>query len=240
MSASVVALRPALGLHLCIVHEAERGGIPLATVLLELPGGALLVYSPTRDLGDEAHAAIASLGRVAYLVCPNHYHFMGLREWTARYPDAVVCASPQATIRLRKKAATPPDPAAWVRLEQALPPHARLLVPPGTKNGEAWLELDDAPGPVWVVCDAWFNMPHHLGGIAGVVGRLLRVTAGLRVGATWRWVLSDVAAYRAWALAALAERRPSLVVPSHGDLVEGPDAVERLRAALVATLGTPR
>jgi hypothetical protein len=116
---------------------------------------------------------------------------------------------------------------------------ARLVLPEGTGNGEVWLELDDAPGPIWVVCDAWFNMPHHLGGLAGWVCRLLRVTAGLRVGTTWKWVLSDARAYGAWALAALAERRPALLVPSHGELVEGAETVARLRAALVATLGEP-
>jgi hypothetical protein len=239
MNATLTVLRPDLGLHLCTFLDTKRGGIPLATVLLPLPGGGLLVYSPTGGIDDEVHAAIASLGRVAFLLCPNHYHYMGLREWLTRYPDAVVCATPRATARLAKRAAVPPDPAAWDRLQTALPAHARLLVPEGTGNGEVWLELDDAPGPIWVVCDAWFNMPRHLGGLAGWVCRLLRVTAGLRVGTSWKWVLSDVQAYRTWTLAALAERRPAMLVPCHGELVEGADAVDRLRTALVATLGAP-
>jgi hypothetical protein len=239
MNATLTPLRPGLGLHVCTVLDTERGNIPLATVLLRLPSGELLVYSPTRGLGDETHASIAALGCVAYLVCPNHYHHMGLREWTMRYPDAKVCASPQASKRLQRRAAVAPDPAAWERLEAALPAHARLLLPEGTGNGEVWLELDDAPGPIWVVCDAWFDMPRHLGGLAGWICRLLRVTAGLRVGTTWKWVLSDRRAYRAWALAALAERRPALLVPSHGECVEGPETPERLREALVLTLGEP-
>jgi hypothetical protein len=239
MDATLTALRPDLGLYVCAWLDAKRGGIPLSTVLVRLDGGELLAYSPTRGMSDETHAAIASLGRVAFLVCPNHFHFMGVREWKRRYPDAVVCASPRATVRLAKKAAVPPDPAAWERLGRALPAHVRLLVPEGTRNGEVWIELDDARGPVWVVCDAWFHISHHLGGVLGLLCRVLRITGGLQVGLSWKWLACHPKPYRAWALAALAERRPTLLVPSHGDVVDGDDVPARLRAALVATLGEP-
>ena len=238
MSARLAPIRPDLGLHWCVFLDTTRGDIPLSTVLLRLRDGSLLAYSPTAGMGDEIHAEIAALGPVSVLLCPNHFHHMGVGEWQARHPEAVVCASPRAARRLAKKAAVAPDPAAWERLPERLPEHARVLLPEGTSNGEAWLELDDTGGPLWVVCDAWFNMPQHLRGVVGLICRWLRVTGGLLVGTSWKWLaLADRAGYRDWVLAALEERRPVGVVPSHGEIVEGVDAVERLRGALVERLG---
>jgi len=46
-----------------------------------------------------------------------------------------------------------------------------------------------------------------------------------------RLFLKDKAAYKAWVSAELDRDRPTLFVPSHGDLLRGADVVDRLRAA---------
>lgn len=58
----------------------------------------------------------------------------------------------------------------------------------------------------------------------------MKIAPGLSIGRTFQWFgLSDVAVYRSWLLARLAEERPRRVLVSHGEPIEGPDLEARLR-----------
>ena len=37
-------------------------------------------------------------------LAPNHFHNLGLAEWTAKYPDAIVVSSETALPRLKRQA----------------------------------------------------------------------------------------------------------------------------------------
>jgi hypothetical protein len=64
------------------------------------------------------------------------------------------------------------------RLAERLPAGARLVEPPGTRLGETWLVVDGQDGPVWIVCDAFFNVPRHPRGFIGLFARLFGLSAG--------------------------------------------------------------
>jgi len=186
------------------------------------------VYSPVRGLGDEAHRELSALGTPECLVAPNHYHHLGLAEYAAAYPGAAIVASATALPRLRKKHAL--AIADESRLRGALPPHISLHVPPGTRAGELWLSVAGASGRAWVVCDAFFNVAHAPRTPMGLLLRALGIAPGLRIGTSFLWLLRDRAAYCDWLLSKLAEERPTLLVPSHGDVVQDDSLPERLRA----------
>lgn len=174
------------------------------------------MYSPTREV-DAAGLDVRAL------IAPNHFHYLGVPEWSERFPKAHVVASAGARTRLEKKLGR-----GVGELERlALPLGMTWLFPEGTKNGEVWLEVERT----WVVCDAFFNEPENPTGTFGLGCRLTGTTPGLRIGGTWPLLhLASRAQYRRWLTAALGERPPTRLVPSHGDVAEGEDLGQRLLA----------
>jgi hypothetical protein len=203
------------------------GGARLRAVALRLTGGGLAVLSPLRGGGPAAHEALRGLGQVELLVAPNHFHNLGLREHLAAHPGAKVVATGRAAPRLRRRCGVDVEDPALLR--GRLPPGFALLVPPGTRNGELWISADAAAGRAWIVADAFFNLSRLPATPLGLLLRLLGVGPGLRIGTTWRWMLHDAAAYKAWLLARLADERPAMLVPSHGDVIRDPALADRLR-----------
>lgn len=197
-----------------------ESGWSLRTIAVELKRGGHAVFSPTRgvDPGDlDAH----------YLVSPNHYHYLGVPEWSARYPDARIVATHDACPRLQSKLDRPVHPLG--DLESELDDGTRLLVPEGTSNGEVWVEIDRGSERTWIVCDAFFNEPKNPSGFFGFGCRMTGTTPGLRIGNTWLWMhLGKRAVYKQWLEARLAEKPVTRLVCSHGDVIEHPDLGARL------------
>lgn len=220
-------------------------GWPLRSVAVLLDRTGLVVVSPTRGLdvahGDGRHAAVEAIvghaGPVRYLLAPNHYHHLGIPEWLAACPGAMAVATPAARKRLAKKH----DDVAWGEIDElagGLAPDTRLLVPEGTANGEAWIEIERGDERVWIVSDAFFNVSEIPGGFVGLFVRATQTGPGLRLGQTWKYMaLADRARYRDWLLARLAAAPPTTLVPSHGDIARGADLGERLAAIVRERLG---
>ncbi|MBJ7554515.1 DUF4336 domain-containing protein [Marinomonas spartinae] len=66
-------------------------GLPFSTrmTVVRLTSGELWVHSPIK-LSDSIKAQLDGLGRVKYLIAPNHLHHLFLPEWIAFYPNAEV------------------------------------------------------------------------------------------------------------------------------------------------------
>ncbi len=66
-------------------------GLPFSTrmTVVRLSTGDLWVHSPIK-LSDYITEKMGSLGRVKYLIAPNHLHHLFLSEWIAAYPNAEV------------------------------------------------------------------------------------------------------------------------------------------------------
>lgn len=213
-----------------------KPGWSLGTIAVRARDGGLAIVSPTAGLGDAAHEALRALGEPRFLLAPNHFHYLGLREWTERYPGATVVAS--ATARPRLSARSPLAFGELDALRAALPEAVTVVEPPHTKTGETWLRVATARGPAWVVGDAFFNVAGRATGAMGLVLRATRTAPGLSLGKTFVWLgLRDKRSYAAWLAEQLDGDPPALLVPCHGDVYDGEDLVERLRALARARLG---
>jgi len=67
--------------------------LPVRMTVVRLPGGDLLLHSPTR-FTHALQAELERLGRIRHLVAPNVVHWTFLKEWQRACPDAVTWAAP--------------------------------------------------------------------------------------------------------------------------------------------------
>lgn len=69
--------------------------VPFSTrmIVMRLRSGDLMLISPTTPT-DEVVAAVQELGRVAHLISPNAIHYVHIKAWKERFPQAVSWASP--------------------------------------------------------------------------------------------------------------------------------------------------
>ena len=64
---------------------------PTRMTLIRLPGGKLVVHSPTALTPDLAQE-VKALGEVADIVAPNKIHYWWVRDWAEAYPKARILA----------------------------------------------------------------------------------------------------------------------------------------------------
>jgi hypothetical protein len=213
-----------------VVGVPDKRGWLLNMVLVKLPSGGLLVHSPTFG-GDEVYAQVEAVGAPRFLFAPNHFHHMSLKKYRARYPQARAVCSDVARPRLSRKGHAELGALA----EVPLPDGGRFLELPHVKTGEAFLSVPGDGGPTWIVCDGFFNMTEAPPGLIGFILKRLDVAPGLKLGRSFKWMIRDKPAYRAWLLDTLRKERPRRMVFSHGDpLVD--DATERLLALTESSL----
>lgn len=203
------------------VSKRDRSGWGVDAHVLDLPNGGTFVYAPVRGAAEQ-------YGAPAVILAPNHYHHLGLAEARAAAPGAIACASTTALPRLAKQ-----GHAGLAACEEVRVDGVELLAAPGTKNGETWAFFPERR--LLLVCDAFFHVVEPVTGFTGFALRALRTVPGLQLGRTFVWLaLADLATYRAWAEATLTRLKPTAVGFSHGEVLLGEDATERLLAVLRA------
>ena len=220
------------------LDRQESSGFWLGMHLVGLPDGSTLIVSPTR-LGDHTFDWTAELPAASVILAPNHFHHLGLPPYRERFPEAAVVAAPGAIPRLERQGHH--GIASYETVVERLGGHVTITPCEAVKTGEAWIVVHDPDGDTLIVGDAFFNVPGPLRGLWGLMLRATQTGPGLRLGRTFRWVgIADVARYRAWADAFLAELRPKRVSFAHGETLEGPDPGGELRRVLRETLGPGR
>jgi len=207
---------------------------PVRMTLAKLADGRLWIHSPiawTPELG----AAVDGLGEVGWLVAPNVMHHMYLGEWASRYPSAQVYGAPGLAARR-------PDLSFHGELGGAgVPPWgdevAQVLIAGIPKLNE--VAFFHAASGALIVTDLVFNIHRWKGWVTGIV---LIFSGARRKLAQSRLVRSMTNDRRA---AAESARRMMAwpfvsVVPAHGDVVDGPDARDRMARAMAWMLaGAP-
>ncbi len=207
------------------IVEGLAGGWQRAMILVRLPGGGLLVHSPTW-VGPETFAKVEALGEPRVFFAPNHFHHLSLARFRERWPDAIAVAGGLALPRLKRLGH---DAIAHVdEVAALLPPGAHWLECAGTRAGETFLSLAIDGRRAWIACDAFFNIGPTTGPV-GVVMRVLKGSPGLSIGQTFNWLaLKDRPVYHAWVLEALERERPTELWMSHGETVTRGDLPEIL------------
>jgi hypothetical protein len=215
--------------------QRTRHGVPLRSLAFKLADGRLAVWSAIKGLGADAHRELAALGRPDLLVAPNHFHNLGLDEYARAYPGTTAVAAAAAVPRVRRKCKG--DVRDEARLRPALPLHVSLLIPPATTTGELWLSVRGEQR-AWIVGDGFFNIARTPFSPMGLILRSLGTSPGLRIGRAYRWFIRDRAAYQGWLMGKIAQERPTMLIPCHGDVLVDAALPDRLMK-LAETLTTP-
>lgn len=188
----------------------------LRCVAISLPDGGAALYSPVRKTSGTAFA----VAPVRYLLAPNHYHNLGLGEHVEAFPEADRVCSNGARPRLEK--VTGLAFAGLEGLAEALPAHANLLEPEGLKTGEVWVCLRAQDEIIWIVTDAFCGVQEKSDAEPKVGFLKPFPTYGLR----------DKAVFSAWVQNRLDLETPTMIVPCHGEIVQGKDLKQDIGALL--------
>jgi hypothetical protein len=163
------------------IADSELPGLtgtifPVRMIIIRLPGGSLLIYSPTRFI-DGLRAELNRLGEVRHLA-PSTAHWLFVGQWQARYPQATTWAAPGLRDRSGPR-------RQGLRLDRDLPADA----PPEWAKEIALVMIEGAfgyreaalfhrPTRTLALTDLVQNLePAHLPLAARPVPRLLGITA---------------------------------------------------------------
>lgn len=211
----------------------SNGPVPLRAVAVALEPGSVCVYSPVPHAGDNALRFLGSMG-APVLLAPNAFHTLGLPEHAAALTGAKVVASKRAAARIHKKTGLMVHELTTLR--ERLPAHVALLELPPIRNGEVWLSVRSNGKCAWVVCDGFLNLRRTPPGALGVLLKMFRMAPGLSISATFKWMLKDRVAYRDWLLAQISRDQPTVLIPSHGQIIHDDDLPKRLAELVHARL----
>jgi hypothetical protein len=206
--------------------------LPVRMTVIRLGNGDLWLHSPTR-YDDALRAELERHGRIRHLVAPNIAHWMFVRDWQQRCPDAVTWAAPslrergqvkKSGVRLDRDLDEMP-PAEWAgEMEHALVP-----------GGAGFREIDffHKPSRTLVLTDLVVNLePGKLSALTRTFARLTGVLAPN--GKAPLYLRLVIRARRSEAAAAAARMlawAPERVIFTHGSWFER-DSTAALRRSL--------
>ena len=194
--------------------------------------GGILVVSPPCRVASGVFEDLSPYGSVRALVASNAFHYLGLAEWKARFPDAALFAPAQAIARVERQSRLlgirPLAEAASItgsRLELTDMPHY--------KTGEVLVRVATERGLVWYVTDIAMNLPVlPRNPVFQLLFRLSGSGPGLKLNnIAPLFMVRDKAALKRWLAAEFEKAPPSWLIPAHGDIVEcvaNQDAVRKL------------
>mmetsp|Transcript_6576 Transcript_6576/g.20528 ORF Transcript_6576/g.20528 Transcript_6576/m.20528 type:complete len:293 (-) Transcript_6576:24-902(-) len=216
------------------LRNTDVGG---KAAIVKLRSGGLFVHSPCQ-LDGALKKELAALGPVEHVVSPNSEHVSFAQDWIEAFPDATSYAAPGLKERfpgirwqfeIGDPKSTLPEPlasefdVAWIEPERA---PFKLL---GDRPFFSEIVLCHRPSRALLVTDLWWNYP-----------RAAESPAGLPAPALWKFAMDHI--YRP--VYNTFMRQPGhddlinrilawdwdLLLPCHGEPIQGPDAKARLQA----------
>jgi hypothetical protein len=183
-------------------------GPGLANALAVGGKAGLVVVSPPLHAAPGVFDDLAQYGPVRALVASNAFHYLGIPEWKARFPDAAIFAPAQSIARVERRTSLA---------------DVRPLSEAGSITGPA-LELIDTTtrGVVWYVTDVITNMPElPQNPIARFVFRVSGSAPGPRFNnIAPLFMVRDKAALRRWLCDEFRRAPPAWMIATHGDVVD--------------------
>ena len=202
---------------------------PTRALLVELPGGGLLVWSPV-PLDDALREFVRARGGVRFLVAPNSFHYLGLAEWKRAFPEAALWLAPGLRARC------PELPAGEEFANEAATPFAASFPHRTLDSGRGVSEVAflHTPSHTLVLVDVCFNLQRLPRALDRIAARALGVWRRFGPTPTARLILlRDRVAVAAW-IEQLCEWEFSRIAVAHGDVLDaGPSG---LRAAFARYL----
>lgn len=196
--------------------------------IVRLWPSSFLIYSPGRTLAESALELLGT-GSNVILLAPNAGHTLGLAEWKAAFPRALVVASSTAIPQVRKRSGLN-EIQELSTAERFLPEHVSLHVLPACRWGEVWIKVDIGDKTIWIVCDAFFNLPALPDNrLIKTLMSLFRYGPGLEITRTFRYVgIKQRRLYREWVEQRLGTGRRVVLVPCHGNIYDDREAASHV------------
>jgi hypothetical protein len=203
-----------------LTYEYSFGPGTANTLAVGGEGGLIIISPPCRVAGG-VFEDLSRFGPVRALVASNAFHYLGLAEWKARFPEARIFAPAQSIARLERQSKLggilPLAEAASItgsRVELTDMPHY--------KTGEVLVRIATERGLVWYLTDIVMNLPALPG---NPIVNLLFGLSGSGPGLKFNniaplFMVHDKAALKRWLAAEFEKAPPSWLIPTHGDIVE--------------------
>jgi len=185
------------------------------------------------NLPDELHNKDVKIS----IIFPNSFHYMGVNAWLERFPEAKLYASKKAKKRLVGKGF---KQILMLENEQPqLPKGYEVLIPPGHRGGDVWLSKQGGENHnLWITCDSFLNYERvSKQPIARTLQSLLGAAPGLKISQVIKWLLLDrKSKFKSWVLNQLQKDKPTILIPSHGEVDSDDNLTERLRYLIESRL----
>jgi hypothetical protein len=208
--------------------------LPVRRTIVRLPGGELLLHSPTEYTAELARR-VEQLGTVRHLIAPNIAHWTFLSGWQRACPDATLWAAPGLRDRAQVR-------QSGLRIDRDLggeaPAQSAGTIAQGVVAGGRFAEVwfFHVPSRTMLLTDLIENLdPDKLPPVTGTLVRVARGTVGttsLHVRAALKLDGKEAET----AVRELVACAPLHVVFAHGDLFEAP-AADRLQEGFAWLLG---
>lgn len=198
------------------------------TVIVDAKDNQMLVISPGADLLESFAERFPAFdlpdccGEGITIVMPNAFHYMGVSAWKQRYPNARLLSSEKAKKRLIKMPIDGIDGCETISDGEVGPlPNSFWAVPPGHRGGDLWFVVNDGGRCVWITCDSFLHYPRMSNQpVARFVQKLMGAAPGLKLSRVIKYfLLSDRRSFKRWCLAFLTDHPPTVLLPSHGDVL---------------------
>ncbi len=209
-------------------------GPGLANTLAVGVDGGLVLVSPPCNAPASAFDELAAYGPVRALVASNAYHHMGLKEWHARFPDAVIAAPAQSVARVKKQ--TGIDRIVALADAPVLQdPRVEFIDMPHYKTGEVFVRAKSGAKSYWYVTDVVMNMPRlPKNPLFGLMFKLSDTGPGLKFNnIAALFMMKDKASVKSWLASEVRNAPPTTLIPCHGPSIEM-DATASQLLALVS------
>jgi hypothetical protein len=190
------------------------GGVvmPLASTVLRLGDGKVLIYAPGK-FDDEQLGAIDALGDVAYIIAPNLFHHLYVARAVERWPNAKVYGAPGLAVK--RKDVTFHEELSTGTLAE----HVDVEIMGGApKMNEA--VLFHRPTGTLLCADLFFNITKPANALTKFAMSLTGVSGGtLKMSKLWSWTAKDKPALRS-SIDRLMAWPIQHIAPTHGEPVD--------------------
>jgi hypothetical protein len=232
-AATMLQVAPDLFTDEQILKMPGRVRMPVRMTVVRLRRGDLLVHSPLA-LTRERLSAVIRLDAVAYVVAPSLLHHRFAGAWVARLPGAKLFGPPGLARKRKDLRLAGVLDGADDRTSPWGADLEHILIAGVPRISET--VFFHRPTATLIVSDLLFNILHP----ANLPTKLLLSFTGTRghlaMSRVWRRYTKDRKALRA-SLEQVLSWPFERIVPGHGEIVDGPDAVSRARHALAWGLG---
>jgi len=185
------------------------------------------------NLPDEFNNKDAKLS----IIFPNSFHYMGVNAWLEQFPDTKLYASKKAKKRLEGKGF---KSILMLEHEQPeFPKNYEVLIPPGHRGGDVWITKQGSDNDsLWITCDSFLNYERvSKQPVARTLQSLLGAAPGLKISQVIKWILLDrKATFKTWVLNQLQKDKPTILIPSHGEVENDPKLAKKLRVLIESRL----